>query len=194
MDSYRRLKLKGTTSQSAKYKVLIDGKDVDYLDDCIFSFVTKTSFHDSLSISIVVEKGWIRLEKCTASYPATFNGISGTATIIQPIESPIAVIENNTINQIPFNITINENETFNYEHLMLNGPSKLLISIKDQEMYENIDFFVGNFLTKEISKGITDIQTEYNYNPKPNDIYKEEDLEKLKSLVINKHIALTKNT
>ena len=184
MDTFRKLRIYGTTEPHTEYLVTINGESVDLGVDELFSFVTNTKFHGSNNVVITVLKGSVTLTHCTATYPASFNGIDGTATMIQPIAEPVAVIENGEIKSVPFPITVNTNETLNYEHLMFNGPTKFRIFTAGLNIFSGIDVFIGNALTKEFNPVIFDIKTDYEYEKFPNEINSKTDLDALKLKVL----------
>ena len=174
----------GFKSADADYIVVINGKVIDNSTDELFSFITSTTVHGSYSISISVNTGFIIMTHCTATYPAIFNDVNGTATMIQPIAEPVAVIKNGELKTVPFEITINADENFSYEHLLINGPTRLIISTEGKELFPGVDIDVGNFIDDQILDGILDIQAVYEYQNKPNDCMSKDDLKQLKEIVL----------
>ena len=183
MDAYRTLRMYGHKNPDTTYTVTINGKLVDNGRDELFSFVTNTQVHGSYSIVISVERGGITLTNCTATYPAYFNQIEGTATFDQPIEEPVAVIANQSIKTLPFEIDIKAGESFAYEHLMFNGPTRLNITTKEKDLFPGINVYIGNLITEKLSGGILTVQPEYEYTRQPNE-FTPENLNKLKELVL----------
>jgi len=184
MDTFRTLRIYGTRSPNTEYTVNINGEPVSVGTDELFSFVTNTKLHGSNNIVINVINGSITLTHCTATYPALFNGIEGTATMVQPIAEPVAVIENGEIKSIPFPIIVNADNPLNYEHLMFNGPTRFRISIEGLGIVPGINVFIGNAIKNEFTQGIVDIQVDYEYEKFPNEISSIEDLESLKLKVL----------
>jgi hypothetical protein len=190
MDAYRTLRIYGSRQPDTKYSVMVNGELVDNGQDELFSFITNTKVHGSYNVVINVERGGITIDNCTATYPALINQVEGTATFNQPIREPIAVIENKSIKTLPFEISINAGESFAYEHLMLNGPTRLVIRAEMQDLFPGINVYIGDFILNEFSKGILDVQAEYEYKKHPNEFTVENE-EKLKEIVLN---AVLKNT
>lgn len=182
MDSYRTLRIYGNKTSDASYTVTVNGEVVDHGKNELFSFITNTKVHGSCSVAISVQTGNIILTNCTATYPALFNGINGTATFVQPIESPVAIVENKKIKIIPFEISIKAGETFVYEHLMFNGPTRFNITTNNIDLFPGVDVYIGDFLTNTISQNVLGIRDEYEYTQFPNQLTFE-NLEKLKEIV-----------
>ena len=193
MDSHRTLRMYGSKTSDTNYTVTVNGQVVDNGQDELFSFITNTKLHGSYNIAISVLSGSVTLTNCTATYPALINSTEGTATFVQPIESPVAVIENETVRIVPFDISINEGTTFIYEHLMFNGPTRFNITTKDIDLFIGMNLYIGDFLTRTFNKNISDFHAEYDYTYKPN-IYNPENLEILKEIVYNtKYKNITEN-
>ena len=182
MDAYRTLRVYGHKEPSTTYTVSVNGKMIDNGQDELFSFVTNTKVHGSYSIIIDVKSGGITMTNCTATYPALINQVQGTATFNQPIREPIAIIENKSIKTLPFEISINKGEYFVYEHLMLNGPTRLVIST-EKDVLPGSDIYIGDFIKNEFSEGILNIHAEYEYEKQPNEFTVESE-EKLKEIVL----------
>jgi len=185
METTRCLKIYGNVTPNAKYDVFVNGVKTKSEGEEIFSFETSTSFHGSMPISIIVHSGEITLKKSTSTYPAIFNNVHGKATIIQPIKSPVAVYKNANLESLPFEIKISSGQTLNYEHLMFNGPSRFIISVKNKNINLGEEIFIGDFLSKTVIKEITNIEYEYDYKKKSNDIFSDIDLENLKLSILS---------
>ena len=184
MDTFRTLRIYGFKQPGTEYIVKINGVVTELGSDDLFSFITNTKLHGSNNIIINVLSGKLTITHCYATYPALFNNVEGTATMVQPIADPIAVIENGQIFSVPFPIVVSEGETFDYEHLMFNGPSRFKIAVQGLGINPGINVFIGNAMKNEFTQGITDIQVEYDYERFPNEINSEEDLNNLKLKVL----------
>jgi hypothetical protein len=113
----RKIRIHGK-SNNAKTIVTIDNIVCNTVfDDCIFSFDCPSNFHGSIPVSIRVISGSIALNYTTATYPTNF----GTITFPISINS-FARIYTDRVEHLS-NIVINEGETFNYDHLIINGPN-----------------------------------------------------------------------
>ena len=170
MDAYRTVTVYGSKTPDASYTVTVNGQEVDNSQDGLFSFITNTTLHGSCSVVIKVQTGSITLTNFTATYPALINNIEGTATFVPPIKSPVAVIRNNTIEIIPFNIDINKGTVFVYEHLLFNGPTRFNITTKNIDLFTGMDLYIGDFLTQTFNQNIVDAYEEHNYSHQPDDL------------------------
>ena len=184
MNSYRTLRIYGVKAPDTVYTVKINDQIVDNGINELFAFTTDTKLHGSCNISITVNFGKLVMQSCTCTYPASFNGIDGTATTVQPIAEPVAVIKNGELVTVPFDIVINKDDTFSYEHLMFNGPDKFIVTTNGIELFPGVDINLGYFWINDLASGVLEVETEYSYIPKPNDVTSLLDLTKLKELVL----------
>ena len=182
MNSYRTLRIYGHKTPDAEYTVTVNDQLVCNGIEDLFSFSTDTSVHGSADIVISVESGSITLSKCIATYPATFNNVEGTVTFIQPIKEPVAVIRDGKLSTIPFAITVNQGEQFSYKHLMFNGPTRINLTVKNIDVTQGMDVYLGNFLKNEFHQCIVNFEPEYRYERYPNELTTK-DLELLKEFV-----------
>jgi hypothetical protein len=188
--SFRTLRVYGFTTPNTIIKVTVDGtvcKDgvVDDINsefgNLLFSFVTPNTLHGKATISLEVVTGQVTFNKITATYPAIINGVDAFATFIQPIANPMVVVDNGNITTVENNKVVDPSTTFTYDHLMLNGPSRLIVSTdKTINVYTNADVYIGNIMTRTLANGILQVIPEYDYNYEPNN-FNEEDLLKLKN-------------
>ena len=174
----------GVKDTNTVYTVKVNDQIVENGIDELFAFTTDIALHGSCNISITVNFGKLALQNCTCTYPASFNGIDGTATTVQPIDQPVAIIKNGELITVPFDIEINKDDTFSYEHLMFNGPDKFIVTTNGIELFPGIDIDLGYFWNNNLAPGVLEVETEYSYIPKPNDVTSLEDLKKLKELVL----------
>ena len=184
MDSYRTLRIYGIKTPNTEYTVRVNDHVVENGGDELFSFITSTTLHGSCSISITVSFGKLIIKNCTCTYPAIFNGVEGTATTVQPIAEPVALIKNGELITVPFDFVIDEGETFSYEHLMFNGPNKFVVTTEGKELFYGVDINLGFHWINELATGVLEVEPVYEYKPKPNDVTSLEDLKKLKEIVL----------
>lgn len=190
MESFRKLRIYASTSDDAKYKILVNGSElVSYKPDDgeLFSFETSTEFHGSVSVEIQVFEGFVTLSKCHATYPSIINTVPGTITMLQPMKEPIGILENGGIRSIPINgIVVSKGETFNYEHLLYNGPNVTIIELDGHDIQPNENLYLGDVLNHDVIAGIKGIEYKFEYSDvKPHNIWKGEDFEKLKEFILN---------
>jgi hypothetical protein len=187
MSTFRKITLHGHKSPDAEITVLVDNKNINIGSEDLFSFNTSTRLHGSSDVVIDVTKGNIVLTNCTVTYPAIFNNtVAGTITFIQPIEEPIALIEDQQIKTLPFKIQVGPGEKLAYKHLMFNGPTRYNILIEDIDLVPGINIFIGNILKRRYIKNVIKHVGEYDYIYLPNNSRSPEDLEKLKFFVLEK--------
>ena len=177
--SSRTLKVYFKKDSDANFDITVNSIKAEIFDN-FFSFETDTSFHGSYTITIIVYSGMLNLTRCTATYPAIVNGTQGNITMEQPIKYPIAVVKDKKIETYSFPTTITNKLT--YEHLMFNGPSYFVVDTESKDT----SLYIGDLL-ENINENVTRIETVYNYNKKPNDIFSKTDLEELKQLIICKY-------
>ena len=191
METFRELNVFASTSVNAKYTITINGSEFkpNNKNEELFNFSTSTQFHGGTRISITVQEGELCLDRCLATYPATFNGIEGTLTMIQPMEEQGAIIEDGMIRSIPLEgIEISSGETFDYYHLLYNGPSMLIVEIDGHDVFPGVNIYIGDVLHKNIIDGIISIDEKIDYSDAlPHDIWKKSDFEELKQFVLEKH-------
>jgi hypothetical protein len=176
---FRTLKIYFNTSLHAEFSIHIDGVPAEIKEN-YFEFQTPVDLHGSLSVSIKVTEGFVTLEKCTATYPATVNNQLSQITMQQPIKNPVGLISHNEIQTLEFPITITEE--LSYQHLMFNGPSRFIIKCDE----DSRNLYLGNVLDGDLNPYIKSIDTIYNYAPQPNDLFSTSDLEQLYNVVLNK--------
>jgi hypothetical protein len=189
----RTLKVYGHTKPNTTIKVTIDGTEQNSADNVItefgnllFSFNTCTRLHGKATIDLKVVTGEVMFNTITATYPATINGIDAFVTFIQPIAHPMVVVDNGNVITVENNKVVKEGETFTYDHLMLNGPTQLIVTTDDSiDVYPGVDIYIGNIMTRTLSKGILQVTPTYDYNYEPNN-FNEEDLLKLKNKLYKK--------
>ena len=187
MESFRKLKVFGKISTNTKYTITINGEEfTPYNGEELFNFSTSTQLHGGIKVGINVQEGEVRLEKCLVTYPAILNGINGTLTVIQPMEEPVAIIEDGTIRSIPIEgIEIHSGETFEYHHLMFNGPSTIVVETEGHDIFPDVDIYAGDLLQNDIVDGITSIDHKYDYSDmQPNNIFNKSDFENLKQIIL----------
>ena len=191
MEAFRELKVFASKSVDAKYTITINDSEFkpNNKNEELFNFSTSTQFHGAYRFNLKVQEGELCLDKCLATYPALFNGIRGTMTAIQPMEEPVAVIEDGKIRSIPLEgIKISSGETFEYYHLMYNGPSMIIVEIDDHDIFPGVDIYFGDLLQKTVIDGIKSIDYTFDYSGvRPNNIWKKSDFEELKQFVLEKH-------
>lgn len=176
---FRLLKVYFDAPAGSKFKISIDGKPADIKED-YFQFSTPVNLHGSCSVSVRVEKGSVTLKKCIVTYPALVNNQPSQVTLLQPIKSPIALVNCNEIQTLDFPVTVTKE--LNFQHLMFNGPSRFIIHCnKDCD-----NLYLGNILEGDPNPNIQKIDTVYDYTPQPNDIFSIADLKQLYTIVLYK--------
>ena len=122
----REIRVIGTWTSDTRLTVIINTdeecKNV-LIKDCIFSFTSPASFHGYLPISINVQEGQVKLTNTHARYSTNL----GTLEFPIPM-NPIARIHHDHIEQLT-NIIINAGETFEYDHLIVKGPTHWVVDI-----------------------------------------------------------------
>lgn len=184
VEVYRTIRAFGECAPGTEYVVTVDEKPALRESNELFSFITSVALHGSCTVKIEVKSGNLKMNRWTATYPALFNGVPGYAVFKQPIVNPIALFDNNQLQEFS-EISVNENEIFEYEHMMFNGPTKFIISI-DREINEGDTIIVGDLVTLSFTPGIVVNDVEHDYNKYPNDVCLSSDLEVLKNIVIEK--------
>ena len=189
MSPTRTLKVFIEPSEDAEYTIIVDGdiKQPENYNEVSFSFNTKTSFYGGIKTIIKVYSGEVKLKKCYATYPAIINDVPGTITMTQPMKTPFAILSSSGIECVPIERIIPSGESFEYEHLLFNGPSNTNVTIENVTQNLNEDLFIGDVLTGDVIDGITDIDYEFEYeNVKPHNIWKPEHFEILKNYVLER--------
>lgn len=184
VEVYRTIRAFGECLPGTEYFVTVNGVPALREGNELFSFITSVSLHGSCTVKIEVKSGSLKMNSWTATYPALFNGVPGYAVFKQPIVNPIALFDNDQLQEFS-EISINENEIFEYEHMMFNGPTKFIISI-DRETTEGEIIFVGDLVSLSFNPGIVVNDVEHDYKKYPNDVCLSSDLEALRNIVIER--------
>lgn len=180
----RTLKIHGHYEPDTDIQVTVDGVPADNIlqGPVLYSFNTSSELHGKATTRIEVISGKITLGDITATYPAVVNGVEGLISFIQPIECPL-VTYTDKLNIIPKYLTLTAPSTIEFDHLMLNGPSRLIIT-GAVGIDPGGDMFVGD-LRNPPPPNVSVFQ-DYQYTPKPNQ-FNQEDLDILLSLVYPGH-------
>lgn len=174
--SIRTLRIYGTYDKNTVINVTVDNVPADNVlqNDLLYSFTTSTELHGKRTTNITVLTGKIQLGKITATYPALINGVDGYATFIQPIENPLVTFTDK-LNFIPKDLELTAPNTIQFDHLMLNGASKLIITSLET-IKSGQEIYIGD-LRNPPTNGLS-VKPEYTYTPLPNK-FNQEDFEKL---------------
>ena len=174
--STRTLRIYGEYDPGTQIIVTINGMPADNVlaGDLLYSFNTSTEVHGRAITRIEVVRGKIVLGKITATYPALINNVEGWATFIQPMATPL-ITYTDRVNAIPKNLTVHALEAVQFDHLMLNGASRLVVT-SPETIVPGGELYVGD-LRKHLPEGVS-IYPEYTYSPQPNK-FNQEDFEKL---------------
>jgi hypothetical protein len=176
----RTLKIYGSYDIGTDIRVTIDGVPADNIlqGTVLYSFDTSSELHGKATTHIEVISGKITLGDVTATYPAVINGVEGLISFIQPIENPL-VTYTDKLTTIPKNLTLTAPSTIEFDHLMLNGPSRLIIT-GAVSIDPGGNIFVGDLRNPPPPN--VSVHQDYQYTPKPNQ-FNQEDLDTLLSLV-----------
>jgi hypothetical protein len=130
----REIRIQGTWS-NATVTITAGGIVCDniLINDCIFSFTSPSKFHGSVPISIKVIAGQVALGKVLVRYPTNV----GTITFPIPMNSIGKIHSNYCVEQLS-NIVINAGETFEYDHLIVNGPNYWITDMQGDIYFEDI--------------------------------------------------------
>jgi hypothetical protein len=179
--SIRTIKVLGTAVPGTVINVTVDGIPADTLiDSALYSFTTSTKFHGKQTVRIKVTEGSITFGEITATYPALLNDSVGYATFIQPIENPMVTFTDQ-LNYVPKALTLTAPSEFEYDHLMLNGVTRLCI-ITTQDVQQGDELYIGDIRTGQIPQYVVSITPEYDYSYLPNQ-FNQTDLDKLLSTI-----------
>jgi hypothetical protein len=188
----RTLKVYGQTTPNTCLLVTADNVVVKngQVTDELYSFVTSTELHGKASIKIQVLSGSVKITNVTSTYPAIINeSIDGFVTFRQPVLNPFVVNKE----QIDISsITLNEGDTFEYDHLMFNGPHRFAINThKDVESGSTLT--IGDFLTNK-SRFSPDLYPLIGYDWYPFQMGSSDDEAKLIQFIYNNQQWLSKSS
>lgn len=148
----RTLRVHGQATNNTFLKVTVDDTVVKegLVVDELYSFTTSTEFHGKATIRITVVSGEVTITNVTSTYPAVFNNdVDGFLTFRQPILNPFVVnkklVDINTIK-------LKTGDTFEYDHLMFNGPHFFVVHTH-KDVHQGDIVKIGDFLTGQSKLG-----------------------------------------
>lgn len=161
---YREITVQGHADAGTVIKVHVDGilvKDGSANPSELFTFKTQVTAHGLVPISIEVVTGRIVLGGSVSCYPARINDIvDGFFSFKVPM--PNMLVTNELVDIVDNTTELNAGDTFNCNHLLINGPYVWDITI-DQQATPGMKIYTEDIDNPD--SVITCYRPRFMYNP-----------------------------